>query len=551
MSGAAMSAETGIAAVPRHKRDLRLDFFRGLAMFIILIAHIPDDRWALWIPARFGFSDATEIFVFCSGMASGIAFGAIFIRRGWLLGAARIAFRVWQVYWAHIGVFLASALLVVLVDRTGMGEPGRVYADWPPVARFFTDTGDAVLGLFTLTYVPGLFDILPMYLVILAMVPVVMAAHRIGGRKAVFALVAITWLAANLAGYARTVENVAEDMAGLSDVQRAAAWIGGQLSWMNLPGSPWDDGFTWFFNPFGWQLVFFTGFCFAMGWLPQPPVCRGLVVLAAAVLLTALPFAWHKVYQYHTGYLPEALGGAFFWEARGAVEPLYWKTWIGGWRYLHFLALAYLAWAAAGPDGARLETGWQPRHRAPAARGAIRTAAAAVLLVTLPYSYIPEIKLIAPALDRWFVATIPLVDARWIGLIMLVHLTALIVFLWHSVGDRARRWLVRDAFLAAVPVIRKVGTQSLAVFMTSLVLARLLGWSMDVMSAYVADAGWRYIAPHDAWLHALINLTGFAVLIGVAYAVGWFKTQPWRERSPVREHRADKASGKARPLAAE
>ena len=55
-------------------RDLRLDFFRGSAMFIILFAHTPGNPWTLWIPARFGFSDATEMFVFCSGFASALAF---------------------------------------------------------------------------------------------------------------------------------------------------------------------------------------------------------------------------------------------------------------------------------------------------------------------------------------------------------------------------------------------------------------------------------------------------------------------------------------------
>ena len=90
-------------------RDLRLDFFRGVAMFIILLAHTPGNTWTLWIPARFGFSDATEIFVFCSGMASAFAFGSVFLKKSWFLGAARIMFRVWQVYWAHIGVVLATA----------------------------------------------------------------------------------------------------------------------------------------------------------------------------------------------------------------------------------------------------------------------------------------------------------------------------------------------------------------------------------------------------------------------------------------------------------
>ncbi|MDZ7905819.1 MAG: OpgC domain-containing protein [Cypionkella sp.] len=55
-------------------------------MFIILIAHITGNPWTLWIPARFGFSDATEMFVFCSGMASALAFGAVFSRAGWLHG---------------------------------------------------------------------------------------------------------------------------------------------------------------------------------------------------------------------------------------------------------------------------------------------------------------------------------------------------------------------------------------------------------------------------------------------------------------------------------
>jgi hypothetical protein len=88
------------------KRDPRLDVFRGLAMFIIFIAHTPGNWWVNWIPARFGFSDATEIFVFCSGMASAIAFGAVFERQGLAMGTARILHRAWQVYWAHIGLFL-------------------------------------------------------------------------------------------------------------------------------------------------------------------------------------------------------------------------------------------------------------------------------------------------------------------------------------------------------------------------------------------------------------------------------------------------------------
>ena len=106
----------------RRPRDPRLDFFRGLAMFIIVIAHTPNNPWTLWIPARFGFSDATEIFVFCSGMASAVAFGSIFGLRGWRLGTARVLYRAWQVYWAHIGVFLVVAAVVVALNAIAEKE---------------------------------------------------------------------------------------------------------------------------------------------------------------------------------------------------------------------------------------------------------------------------------------------------------------------------------------------------------------------------------------------------------------------------------------------
>ncbi|MCC2100169.1 MAG: OpgC domain-containing protein, partial [Hyphomicrobiales bacterium] len=100
----------------RAPRDPRLDFFRGIGMFIILVAHIPWNPWTNWIPARFGFSDAADLFVFCSGMASALAFATIFDRNGLLLGGLRILHRVWQVYWAHIGGFFVVLGLIASAD---------------------------------------------------------------------------------------------------------------------------------------------------------------------------------------------------------------------------------------------------------------------------------------------------------------------------------------------------------------------------------------------------------------------------------------------------
>ena len=293
-------------------RDLRLDFFRGVAMFIILIAHITGNPWTLWIPARFGFSDATEIFVFCSGMASALAFGAVFARAGWAMGTLRILHRIWQVYWVHIGVFFVTLALMVTLNLTGIFPRNEVNA--LNLRPFIVNTGPNLIGLMTLTYVPNYFDILPMYLVILALIPVMMALARIDTRLVLLA--------------------------------SAALWVAGTLG-LNFPAEAWfsrPSDRPWFFNPFCWQLIFFTGFALMAGWLPAPPVRRSLVWLAAAVVVLSIPLAWGRILSQ-----VEVLR-----DIRGLIAPLFDKTDFGLLRYVHFLALAYLAWIAVGPAGSRI-----------------------------------------------------------------------------------------------------------------------------------------------------------------------------------------------------
>eukprot|EP01042_Synura_sphagnicola_P027202 gene27202-35132_t len=143
-------------------------------MLIIFVAHLPANSWNAWIPARFGFSSGAELFVFCSGVASSLAFGSVFVRRGLALGTARIAYRIWQVYWAQIGLVLALIALAAALDRLfGVAELAQQF---PPL---LTDPATALLGIASLTWQPDYLDILPMYLVILALVPVMMLARRL------------------------------------------------------------------------------------------------------------------------------------------------------------------------------------------------------------------------------------------------------------------------------------------------------------------------------------------------------------------------------------
>ncbi|MEL6316673.1 MAG: OpgC domain-containing protein, partial [Pseudomonadota bacterium] len=160
------SAGAPDAAERERRRDTRLDFFRGVGMFIILIAHTPANTWNKWIPARFGYSDATEIFVFCSGAASAIAFLKVFQMKGFWIGTSRVSYRIWQIYWCHIGVFMAVAATLVGVDV--LMESGRTYENRLNLTPFFGnegiesapfahDTGSQLFGLMTLSYVPNLF----------------------------------------------------------------------------------------------------------------------------------------------------------------------------------------------------------------------------------------------------------------------------------------------------------------------------------------------------------------------------------------------------------
>lgn len=391
-------------------RDPRLDFFRGIAMFIILIAHTPGNAWTLWIPARFGWSDATEIFVFCSGMASAIAFGKVFNNRGLGLGSLRVGFRIWQVYWAHIGLFMAVVTTMALLDSTGAFD--KTYVNSLNLQHFFDRPEENLIGLMTLRYVPNYFDILPMYIVALALMPVVVACARLH-RFAAFGLI-------------------------------AGVWVIAQANFLDFPAEPWSAR-EWFFNPFGWQLIFFTGFSFMMGWIPAPPVRRWLIWLSVAVVLVSavLAFWWARAYpdprvvdltpfqQWLQTLNAETIA------IRQNITLFTAKTDFGLFRYLHFLALAYLAWVAVGARGARI---------------------------------LPE---------------------------------------GDSLG--ARVWTV------LLTAILKVGQQSLAIFVFSMWYARIQGVILDQIG-------------RNAGTWALVNLSGIALLVAVAFAVGWIKSHPWRSK---------------------
>eukprot|EP01035_Chromulina_nebulosa_P019052 gene19052-24874_t len=168
---AAISAEQ-----PKPRlRDQRLDLARGVMLIIIFIAHVPNNLWADYIPARFGFSSGAEIFVFCSGIASGLAFGGTFLKKGFAAGARRIGKRIAQLYGAHLAMLLTLGFAALALDAfQGNGLMAERYN-----LEILRDTpAFALFSYAALRYVPAFFDILPMYTILLALVIPAMLAAR-------------------------------------------------------------------------------------------------------------------------------------------------------------------------------------------------------------------------------------------------------------------------------------------------------------------------------------------------------------------------------------
>jgi hypothetical protein len=277
-------------------RNLQLDFFRGVALLIIFVNHIPFNDLFFYTPSRFGFSDAADTFVFLSGFAAAIAYGRCFERLGLWLGSLRVLYRCSEIYVAHLGLFFILAAVCAL-GNAWLVEPD--YIERLYIQFFFDRTQEALPGLVTLRYVPNYFDILPMYLVVMLWVPVVWGLSRVHIGLAL-AFPPLVYL---------------------------AMWVFG----LELPAEPLSDR-PWYFNPFGWQLLFFTGYALGSGWLKPPPYRARTLYLALFFLLISIPLAHEPTYRQI-----EWLG-----QVRHHLEPWVDKSHMGPLRWLHFLALAHV-----------------------------------------------------------------------------------------------------------------------------------------------------------------------------------------------------------------
>src|SRR5580658_6227699 len=126
----------------RGARDYRLDFFRGLSLLFIFIDHIPDNIVSYFTLRSFAFCDAAEVFIFISGYTAALAYAPVFDREGVAMGIARIYRRVWQLYVAHLFLFMIFSAEVAYTMRVRFNP---LFADELAIGDYLSGQGEAFI----------------------------------------------------------------------------------------------------------------------------------------------------------------------------------------------------------------------------------------------------------------------------------------------------------------------------------------------------------------------------------------------------------------------
>jgi hypothetical protein len=296
------------------KRELRLDLFRGLALWLIFIDHLPANVLT-WLTIRnYGFSDATEIFIFISGYTAAFVYGRAMTELGFVVAAARILKRVWQIYVAHVFLF---TIFLAEISYVATQFQNPLYTEEMGILDFLKQPDVTIVQALLLRFRPVNMDVLPLYIVLMFFLPPILWLMR-------------RWPDITLA---------------LATLLYAATWK------FDLHLTAYPSG-AWVFNPYAWQLLFVFGAWCAMG-----GATRLARVLSSKVTL------WLSV-----GYLVAAFFVTLTWYTPQLFHTL--PGWLEQWmypidkpnldvlRFAHFLALAALTVRFIPRDWPALSSIW-------------------------------------------------------------------------------------------------------------------------------------------------------------------------------------------------
>ncbi|MBU2534115.1 MAG: OpgC domain-containing protein [Alphaproteobacteria bacterium] len=277
-----------------------IDFWRGVALITIFVNHVPGIYFEHVTHRNFSISDSADLFVFLAGWAVAI----VVTRSQPPLPPARIISRLGGralvIYAAHI---LIVMLAIGLLAASARLLESPLLLEWHNAASVFYNPADTHIGLVLLTHHLGYFDILPLYVVLMLIAPLVALIDR--------------YLPHLLLPFSLTIYVVV-------------------LSYqINLPS--WPNNGQWFFNPLAWQLTFVLGYVLCQD--------RGIG-----------HYARSNIDVIRIASVPIVLAGALavwydYWpDPTNVPEPqllfLNYKTYATPMRIIQFLALAALMSAA-------------------------------------------------------------------------------------------------------------------------------------------------------------------------------------------------------------
>ena len=200
-----------------------IDFWRGVALVMIFVNHIPGVGYSVLTLRQFAISDAAELFVFLAGCSLAFVVNGRSEPRPLGEVVMRLLIRTFEIWRAQI-VTISIALAMLGGSAIAFTDP--LFLEWHGAGPAFSDTVRASIGMVLLTYQIGYFNILPLYVVLLLLASVFVLLSRWSLALA---------LAASLALYAAT--------------------LAFQLT---LPSWPAEG--AWFFNPLSWQILIVLGF---------------------------------------------------------------------------------------------------------------------------------------------------------------------------------------------------------------------------------------------------------------------------------------------------
>lgn len=217
-----------------------IDFWRGVALVMIYVNHIPGMVFSHATLRNFAISDAAELFVFLAGCSLAfVAAGSRGLKPAGYV-TARFLLRAFEIWRAQI---VTVALAIAMLGAASILFDDRSILRWHGAGPAFSDTVRASVGTALMSYQIGYFNILPLYVVLLLLALVLILIARRSLAAA---------LAASVALYAATL-----------------AWQ------LQLPS--WPARNVWFFNPLSWQLLVMLGFAAVTLRRTDPDVCQSLI----------------------------------------------------------------------------------------------------------------------------------------------------------------------------------------------------------------------------------------------------------------------------------